>query len=267
MKICILTVYKPTFEDLNNIANISQIFDRLIIIDNNLLSCPIGEYSFGSDSVIILSNFNMGGLSGAFNLAKSVLRHLQLNPDSTVTLLDQDTFVTSPIIEALVCEVKSSPCGYIFGAKFSQHNAVTYPVERITVNCLPTSTTTMRVSDFELSSKYDPRFPVDLADFVWCWKNSTENNFTFTQLNNVHVKQTLGIKRFKFLGRCFTLPSAFRHEHQMRAARLLWSLDYLGIDIKLRFTVKAVLKIISYPFIFPDGTKRLRYMLRGIFYD
>ena len=267
MKIGILTSYSPSEEDISNIRRVRRFFDFLIVIDNNPLGLSVSRIFCAEKDVVTLSNFNMGGLSGAFNSAKIALKGFERIESATVTLLDQDTDVSEEVINTLITEIKQCHPKSVVGATFSNKNLVGVPSVKRAVSCLPTSTSTMMLVDFLISEKYDIRFPIDLADFVWCWRNVENNNFSYFQMDNVHVRQLLGIKRFKILSREMSLPSPFRHEHQMRAVRHLWSLNFVPADIKIRFTLKAITKLVLYPICCRDGYIRLRYMLRGIFYN
>ena len=265
MNVCVITTYKPSLKNLANIRQLLHFFDWVIIIDNNPLLIFPTHLNSPRKNFIFRSNFNIGGLSGAFNLAKDVLRSLNLDTTSTVTLLDQDTFVTRDIILALANESSRSPAGHIIGAAFSDHNQVGNVMKKKVTSCLPSSTTTLLVSDFLTSEDYDTDFPIDLADFVWCWRNAEKNGFVYFTLENILVNQTLGVGRHNLLGLNINLPSAFRHEHQMRAVRKLWGLSYVDFRIKVKFTIKAGMKLFAYPIILKDGNRRLKYMLLGLF--
>lgn len=264
IKIALITMYNPRNTDIINVRRVSEFFDFVVLIDNSSIdSPPTGGYC-SVENIILVSNFNFGGLSGAFNLAKKVLSFSNFEGRAIITLLDQDTEISSEVYLALEREMKDLPRKCVVGAKFADRNFVGNTVERKTVDCLPTSTATMWLEDFLIADAHNEDFPVDLADFVWCWKNAASNQFCFTRLEHVLVKQSLGLKRFYLLGREISLPSPFRHEHQMRAVRRLWTLNYVSKITKIKFTLKALLKLLVYPIIFRDGRERFLYMARGL---
>lgn len=267
MKVGITTVFNPTLDDIVNVIGFKGFFDILLIVDNSpLSSAQFFSSTFENSDVFVLSNFNFGGLSGAFNLSKKLLLDVCFDEFATVTLLDQDTLVSNEIVNCLVDEIFCMDRGVVIGAKFSNNNQIDPLFVRHEVTCLPTSTMTMRAVDFVKSSDFLVEFPIDFADFVWCWRNASENGFKFFELSNVHVLQQLGISKISVFGIERTLPNPFRHELQSRAVRRLWQKDFVQLRIKFAFSIKLVLKVILYPFFAQDGFVRLRFMLRGIFF-
>lgn len=266
MNIGVITTFRAKNENILNIKRICDFFDIMILIDNNAIDESVNNKYCAIKNLVIISNFNIGGLSGAFNVAKRALRQLEVCSSATLTFLDQDTEISHEVVNALITEITRAPRKTVIGAVFAHRNVVEQDAKKRVVKCLPTATSTMWLADFLLSNDHDTNFPVDFADFIWCWRNASTNSFRYLQLKHIHVKQSLGIDRVVMLGREISLPSPFRHEHQMRAVRRLWTLNYVSMNTKISFSLKAAIKLLLYPVMLGYGRERFRYMLRGLLF-
>jgi hypothetical protein len=270
-KVVILTTYNPSASDLNNIERLSGFSDLIIIIDNSPLHIT-GCLQFGEDFLekcFLLSNFNCGGLSGAFNQARTLLRRLRdlniIPSQASVTLLDQDTHIDATVLGALSSTIKDVKQPAAVGAVFSDRSLVSQEGGLIELSCLPSSTTTLTIDTFLSAPNYDIQFPIDLADFVWCWKAAASYNMKFFVDTRVEIHQHLGIGTFSFFGRKLTYPSPVRHMYQCEAALRLWSVKCAPLKSKIRFTCALLIKLFIYPFCLPNGATRCKYMIRGVF--
>ena len=267
----VVTTFRPTQETISMLLSLSDDGFKVIVCDNteggsSVLRRLVDERP---DISVYFNEVNLG-LGAALNVGLLAAQAVGLE---YVLLLDQDTFPSSELIEALLAAhekatrlAQSGPA--VVAPRFSSSSSVPKDyfhnhIELKNVSCLPTAGMFFNLRQIQRHMLFSEDIFLDLCDFEWCWRLS-QSDWKFFVVSNCSISQQLGEGQRSFFNITINVPAFFRHYFQFRDTLRLSARAYVPVRSKLRFLSVLPLKLLVYPIILDNGLMRLKWMLFGI---
>ncbi|NGZ15546.1 glycosyltransferase family 2 protein [Vibrio aestuarianus] len=116
---------------------------------------------------------------------------------------------------------------------------------------------------YELVGGMDDGLFIDAVDSEYCWRIRS-HDFLIIKNESCLLPHKLGEGKVKLFGvLSVSVSTPIRNYYQVRNVILLFSRSYTPIYWKYSGIIKAVFKLIFYPFLLDNGIQRFKYILRG----
>lgn len=276
--ICVVVVtYNPNPDEV--VANILLLVSNSIsicIVDNSTdLNCST-KLSLLEQSNLHIITFNANlGIAKAQNVGSSWAFS---SGYQAIVMVDQDSLITSTMIEALVKTYNELSASYKVAClgpiaydkdkgESSQYNSVTLDANtQVAYKVETTLSSGMLIHKEALLQigSMDEQLFIDLVDWEWCWRAKSKGYTVFvTPL--VKMPHKLGEDR-KSLGFSFSLgvPAPIRHYYQFRNYFLLLNREYVPFSFKIKYAIINTFKLFYYSTMLRPRIRRFQYSLKGI---
>ena len=117
---------------------------------------------------------------------------------------------------------------------------------------------------FEVAGNMESGLFIDLVDWEYCWRMKM-HGFLVVRDNSVMLGHRVGDGCQKIVGNAIDArrPAPIRHYYHTRNVLLMLRRSYVPISFKFRESLKLIVKLLIYRFIFDDGATRMQYLWRG----
>ncbi len=265
----VIPVYgRPSSDWIDYLRSLQHAGLRLIIVDNN----PEFGHRDGlpDQECILVCNQNQGGIAGGLN--RGIARACQLGA-IWITLLDQDSRIQATQFSSLLSPFRSYPAARLVVGpiiwdeqrqkRHGQSCISTTPFQPTSV--LISSGTTFRSSDWAALGSYHEGLFIDFVDYAWCFRAQTRG-FQLLQQTDVILTQQFGMEHPSRLCRAIGLQlySPSRHFYSIRNLRWLCLQPYIPKGLKLKETLKMLIKPWLWILFEPDRLANIKAIVAGL---
>ena len=257
--------FNPDVDKISrDVSVFKEITEEFIFVDNSPYpSSRLINFAKTNNTFKYIHNANKGGIGGAMNVARSMVKN------SLVLLLDQDTMPSLDLIKSLIQNreeiIKKFSKNIIVGPKFDRkENAIEAGLKYRELKQVPTSGMLMSREVF-IRQEFNESLFLDFVDFDWCWQSIDKFQVRIFELSNLKIHQKLGENVINFLGLNINVPNSFRHYFQFRDTIYLLNKSYVPLRSRFRFICLLPFKIIIYPMLLDSGIDRFKWMILGIY--
>lgn len=270
----VIVAYYPDLEDLRTtIRVLYQQSDQVILCNNS-------DYDIALDEFPNLKTFNFGENRG-IAYAQAVGMDWAFSEGADFILqLDQDSILMDGTVESLILSHNIlTDLGYKVGAIGPRHfDKVTNEVD---IKRLPkgkciegtscekvlhtlSSACLIPKQAFFTAGNMESSLFIDLVDWEYCWRLKKYGFLTFRD-NSVLLPHRVGDGCQKIIGGIDARkPSPIRHYYHTRNLIFMLSRSYVPFSFKMKESCTLFFKLALYRFVFSDGNKRMRYLLKGV---
>jgi rhamnosyltransferase len=268
----ILVTYEP------NIVELNSAIKRLLLETNTLVICNNSQKDvvYVEDKVKIFNFRDNLGIAKAQSIG---MEWAFSNGADFIIQMDQDSILEKGTVNKLLKSYQLlTSKGYKIGVLGPKHyDKETKEVDQARIikgkeidgkysiinATISSSSLISKKAYLSVGGMEDGLF-IDAVDFEYCWRLKTKGFITVRD-NDILLGHRVGDGKKKIIGKIDArIPSPIRHYYHIRNLFLLLFRGYVPFYWKVSNLFKLFLKIIIYPFLFDDGLKRVRYMLKGV---
>ena len=253
-KICAgITLFNPTLEEINNVINYSNIFEKVYIYDNSL-----NEYDRNDlyrDEIELVS---LGSNDGIGKACRVLTEKAKQHKFDYIMLFDQDSKISQNNIIHMIDFIKSQEVDAMVFCPQIVYNDKTKIIKGgyQIINWCITSGTIIKLEDYGETVKFDDNYFIDRVDMDFCYQ-VTNIDKKICQINDALLYQQLGEESVK--GKSTHQP--FRHYYIARN-RLYFNKKFKKSNYLI------VLQTIRHIFIIlknePEKIKKIKMIFKGI---
>ncbi|MEB3319642.1 MAG: hypothetical protein VKI63_01715 [Cyanobium sp.] len=242
----------------------------VILVDNNPLPIPAHAMPCRSEQIATIPNRNRGGIAGGLNAG---IRLAYSMGARWITLLDMDSRIAAvdverlkePLVQEPLASLVIGPSIRDVGRKTTGDDASDQlpPLEETRV--LISSGTTFRGSDWQKLGALNEELFIDFVDHAWCFR-AHARGFRLLRNNHIVLEQRFGSEHPNRLCRLsgMQLYSPERHYFSLRNLRWLCLQPYAPLDIKLKESLKMLIKPWLWLAFEPNRRMNLRAIVKGL---
>lgn len=248
-----VTLFNPTIEEVNNIINYSEIFEKIYVYDNSTEQYDCTSLNRASIEII-----SKGSNDGVGKACRVMTERAKSDQFDFIMLFDQDSkidrnnimrmleFIDNELVEAMV---------YCPQIVFSKKTNIIQGNYKFVDWCI-TSGSVIRLSDYGEKVSFDDNYFIDRVDRDFCYQIKM-NNKRICQVNDALLFQQLG----ETAENGYSTHQPFRHYYIARN-RAYFNKKY-GKSIFLTFfqSIKHIFIIIKYE---PQKMNKIKMVFRGI---
>lgn len=271
--ICIVTIYYPQKQHIENIKRYVEQSDLVIVCDNSPMNN--GVMLFNLPRLLYYPNYENQGLSKAFNIVLQK-KELNWNDDDYIVFFDQDSIVEKDHILKLINEfnnllatgVKVGCLGPVFFNNSNDQLEVPRMYKAINnrsmiVSSIMTSSMVCKYGMLKEIGFWNEEIFLDLADWDVCWRMQAAGKVcVMTHIAIMNHRLGEGERRLGPLRVGYGKP--VREYYQTRDCQYLLRKEYTPIKYKVRFCATLTIRPLLHLLLLKDKKKRLYYIIRGI---
>lgn len=211
--------------------------------------------------LIWLNNSNSGGLAGGLN--RGVAEALRLGC-STITLLDQDSELDAEAVLTLQRQVRGRD-DQVVGPAIWDLERTHWHTRELRPRMLISSGTSFSTTAWQQVGPYHDWMEIDFIDHEWC-SRARQRGLALRVLPEVRLAQQFGQRHPNPLAHRLGLQlySPYRRAIALRNLRWLVWQGYIPLDIRLKETVKMLLKPWCWLALESDRLGTLRSLRAGL---
>ena len=285
----IIVTYNPNIDDFLEVLNshVKTSTSVIVIVDNNSLNKKTIQGSILKIDTTKEIQFESLEENMGIGFAQNHGIDIAISSScSHFILFDQDSFVTSDIIDKLlIAENKLILEGHKLGAIgpnymdtisksiYKQILISNFRIKKISpdsssnnlvkVSFLNASGTLVRSAVINSVGKMNENYFIDSVDIEWCFRANSQG-FSFFVATNVILNHTIGLERIHSLGREISFHSPLRHYYMIRNKILLVRLAWVPLVYKIKIIFDILFKSPIYFIDMRFSKEFLSFYFKGI---
>lgn len=244
-----VTLFNPTFEEMNNVIKYATIFDKVYVYDNS-----VEEYDRSSLNRASIEIVSQGSNDGVGKACRVMTEKAKQDQFDFIMLFDQDSIMDHDNIMRIIGFIRSQEVeAMIYSPQivFNKKTVIIKNGYKFVDWCI-TSGSVVKLDDYGKNITFDDNYFIDRVDKDFCYQVIT-NNKKICQVNNSLLYQQLG----ETSRNGYSIHQPFRHYYIARnrayfnkkykksiLLTIFQSIRHIGIVIKNEPQKKEKIKMI-----------------------